>query len=277
MQIYLPIAELSLNVFLLLGLGGLIGFLAGLFGVGGGFMMTPLLIFIGVPPAVAVATQANHVVASSVSGVMAHFKRGNVDVKMGLVLLAGGFLGSTVGVALFSLLRGLGQIDLVISLSYVILLAVIGVLLMLEGGRALLRRRRKLATPRPQGPCLGRRLAAAHALSQVAALHLGAAAALARVRRRRALGDHGRGRRLHPGAADDLRAGHADRGGDRHQPVPDHPSSRPTSPSCRRPRTRPSTWCWRCCWCWAAWSVPSSAAASPGGCRPTPCASCWGC
>ncbi len=146
MQIYLPIAEISLNVFLLLGLGGLIGFLSGLFGVGGGFLMTPLLIFIGVPPAVAVATQANHVVASSVSGVFAHFKRGNVDIKMGLVLLAGGFLGSTVGVSVFSLLRGLGQIDLVINLAYVILLGVIGVLLMLEGGRALLRRRRKLPT-----------------------------------------------------------------------------------------------------------------------------------
>lgn len=151
MQIYLPIAEISIDATMLLMLGASVGFLSGMFGVGGGFMMTPLLIFIGVPPAVAVATQANHVVASSVSGVMAHFKRGNVDVKMGLVLLAGGFLGSTVGVALFSLLRGLGQIDLVISLSYVILLAVIGVLLMLEGGRALLRRRRKLATPGRKG------------------------------------------------------------------------------------------------------------------------------
>lgn len=151
MQIYLPIAEISLNVLLLLGLGGLIGFLAGLFGVGGGFLMTPLLIFIGVPPAVAVATQANHVVASSVSGVMAHFKRGNVDVRMGLVLLAGGFLGSTVGVALFSLLRGLGQIDLVISLSYVLLLGIIGILLFLEGGRALMRRRRKVAAPSRKG------------------------------------------------------------------------------------------------------------------------------
>jgi uncharacterized membrane protein YfcA len=147
MQIYLPIAEISLNVFLLLGLGGLIGFLSGLFGVGGGFLMTPLLIFIGVPPTVAVATQANHVVASSVSGVFAHFKRGNVDVKMGLVLLAGGFLGSTVGVSVFSLLRGLGQIDLVINLAYVVLLGVIGVLLMLEGARSLMRRRRKLGGP----------------------------------------------------------------------------------------------------------------------------------
>jgi len=144
MQIYLPIAELSVNVFLLLGLGGLIGFLSGLFGVGGGFLMTPMLIFIGIPPAIAVATQANQVIASSISGVLAHWRRGNVDIKMGLVLLAGGFVGSTVGVALFTLLRGLGQIDLVISLSYVILLSTIGVMLLFEGTRALVRRRRNV-------------------------------------------------------------------------------------------------------------------------------------
>ncbi len=144
MQIYLPIAELSLDVFLLLGLGGLIGLLTGIFGVGGGFLMTPLLIFIGVPPAIAVATQANNVVASSVSGVLAHFQRGNVDVKMGVVLLIGGLAGSTAGVSLFRILRDLGQIDLVINLSYVILLGSLGVLLMWEGGLALLRRRRRL-------------------------------------------------------------------------------------------------------------------------------------
>ncbi len=147
MQIYLPIAELSVDVFLLLGLGGLIGFLSGLFGVGGGFLMTPLLIFIGIPPAIAVATQSNHVVASSVSGVLAQWKRGHVDVKMGVVLLAGGFIGSTLGVALFSLLRGLGQIDLVINLAYVVLLSTVSFLLILEGSRTILRRRRK-AGPR---------------------------------------------------------------------------------------------------------------------------------
>lgn len=146
MQVYLPIAELSLDVFLLLGLGGLIGFLSGLFGVGGGFLMTPLLIFIGVPPAIAVATQASHVVASSVSGVLAHWKRGNVDVKMGVILLAGGFVGSTLGIGLFTLLRAIGQIDLVISLSYVVLLGTLGVMLMLEGARTLLRRRTQTQT-----------------------------------------------------------------------------------------------------------------------------------
>ena len=143
MQIYLPIAEMSVNVFLLLGMGGAVGFLSGLFGVGGGFLMTPLLIFVGVPPAVAVGTEANQIVASSVSGVLAHWRRGNVDVKMGSVLLAGGLVGSTIGVGLFKLLRGLGQIDLVISLSYVIFLGIIGSLMLVESLRTM--RRRKTA------------------------------------------------------------------------------------------------------------------------------------
>ncbi len=143
MQIYLPIAEMSVNVFLLLGMGGGIGFLSGLFGVGGGFLMTPLLIFIGIPPAVAVGTEANQIVASSVSGVLAHWRRGNVDFKMGLVLLLGGFAGSTLGVMLFSFLREVGQIDLVISLSYVVFLGTIGSLMLYESARTM--RRRKTA------------------------------------------------------------------------------------------------------------------------------------
>jgi len=142
MQIYLPIAEMSLNIFLLLGLGTGIGFLSGMFGVGGGFLLTPLLIFIGVPPAIAVATQANQVVASSVSGVLGHWQRDNVDFKMGFMLLIGGFAGSTAGVFLFGLLRQIGQIDLVISLSYVLLLSLIGVLMLAESLRSLIRRRR---------------------------------------------------------------------------------------------------------------------------------------
>jgi len=141
MQIYLPIAEMSVNVFLLLGMGGAVGFLSGLFGVGGGFLMTPLLIFVGVPPAVAVGTEANQIVASSVSGVLAHWRRGNVDFKMGLVLLLGGLAGSTFGVGLFSFLRELGQIDLVIRLSYVVFLGIIGLLMLYESLRSMRRRR----------------------------------------------------------------------------------------------------------------------------------------
>ena len=141
MQIYLPIAEMSVNVFLLLGMGGMIGFLSGLFGVGGGFLMTPLLIFIGIPPAVAVGTEANQIVAASVSGVLAHWRRGNVDFKMGLVLLLGGFAGSSIGVVLFSILREAGQIDLVIRLSFVIFLGSIGTLMLYESLRTMAQRR----------------------------------------------------------------------------------------------------------------------------------------
>jgi hypothetical protein len=142
MHVYLPIAEISVNVFLVLGMGGMIGVLSGVFGVGGGFLMTPLLIFMGVPPAVSVATSANQIVASSVSGVIAHWRRGNVDFKMGLVLLVGGFFGSSAGVALFAVLRRFGQIDLVINLSYVIFLGTIGLLMLHESVRAILRSRK---------------------------------------------------------------------------------------------------------------------------------------
>lgn len=140
MQIYLPIAEMSVNVFVILGLGGGVGFMSGLFGVGGGFLMTPLLIFLGVPPTVAVGTEANQIVASSVSGVLAHWRRGNVDVKMGVILTIGGFIGSTAGVYIFRWLRGLGQIDLAISLLYVVFLGIVGSLMMVESLQALLRK-----------------------------------------------------------------------------------------------------------------------------------------
>lgn len=140
MEIYLPIAEISVNAVLILGMGGGVGFLAGLFGVGGGFLMTPLLIFVGIPPAVAVATEANHVVASSTSGGLVHWRRGNVDVKMGLVLLVGGAIGSSFGVWLFTLLRGLGQVDLAIRLSYVFFLGIIGTMMLIESARVVLSR-----------------------------------------------------------------------------------------------------------------------------------------
>jgi uncharacterized membrane protein YfcA len=142
MDIYLPIAEVSLDIFVLLGLGGVIGFLSGVFGVGGGFLLTPLLILIGVPPAVAVASSANQLVGASVSGVLAHWRRGHVDFKMGFTLLVGGLAGSCLGIWLFTIFTRLGQIELVISLCYVVLLGVLGVLMGVESARAMLRQRR---------------------------------------------------------------------------------------------------------------------------------------
>jgi uncharacterized protein len=142
MDIYLPIAEVSQDIFVLLGLGAAVGFLSGVFGVGGGFLLTPLLILTGVPSTVAVASSANQLVGASVSGVLAHWRRGNVDFKMGFTLLLGGIAGSIVGVWLFTLLARLGQIDLVISLCYVILLGVLGFLMGIESARTILRQRR---------------------------------------------------------------------------------------------------------------------------------------
>ncbi len=142
MHVYLPIAELSVNVLVILGLGAAVGFLSGLFGVGGGFLMTPLLIFLGIPPAVAVGTQANQIVAASVSGLIGHWRRGNVDVAMGLVLLVGGVAGSGAGVWLFRLLKGTGQIDFAINALYVVFLGAIGILMAAEAGRTMVRRHR---------------------------------------------------------------------------------------------------------------------------------------
>jgi uncharacterized membrane protein YfcA len=132
MQIYLPIAEMSVNIFLVLGLGGVVGLLSGLFGIGGGFLMTPLLIFIGIPPGVAVGTQSIQIVASSVSGVLAHVRRGNVDFHMGAVLTVGGVLGSVFGVLIFSFLKQTGHIDLTITLGYVIFLGGVGGFMLIE-------------------------------------------------------------------------------------------------------------------------------------------------
>ena len=148
MTIYLPIAEVSVNAFLLLGLGGLVGVLSGMFGVGGGFLMTPLLFFIGIPPAVAVATEANQIVASSFSGVLAHLRRKTVDLRMGTVLLIGGLVGAALGVVVFNYLRALGQVDLLVRLCYVVFLGIIGALMFVESLRAL--RRTKRGTPAPR-------------------------------------------------------------------------------------------------------------------------------
>lgn len=142
MQVYLPIAEVSVNAFLLLGLGGIVGVLSGMFGVGGGFLMTPLLFFIGIPPAVAVATEANQIVASSFSGVLAHFKRKTVDLRMGTVLLIGGLVGSGLGIIVFNYLRALGQVDLLVKLCYVVFLGLIGSLMFVESLNAIRKTKR---------------------------------------------------------------------------------------------------------------------------------------
>jgi uncharacterized membrane protein YfcA len=152
MQIYLPIAEMSVNIFLILGLGGAVGLLSGLFGIGGGFLMTPLLIFIGVPPAVAVGTQSVQIVASSVSGVLAHMRRNNVDFVMGGVLTAGGLAGAGLGVWLFNILKDAGHIDLTISLGYVIFLGIVGGFMLAESLPGVLNRRSAALALAARGP-----------------------------------------------------------------------------------------------------------------------------
>ncbi|MFY0619840.1 MULTISPECIES: sulfite exporter TauE/SafE family protein [unclassified Shimia] len=148
MQIYLPIAEVSVNAFLLLGLGGMVGILSGMFGVGGGFLMTPLLFFIGIPPAVAVATEANQIVASSFSGVLAHLRRKTVDLKMGTVLLTGGLVGAAFGVVVFNYLKSQGQVDLLVRLCYVVFLGVIGSLMFVESLNAIRKSRNSSGPPK---------------------------------------------------------------------------------------------------------------------------------
>lgn len=142
MDLYLPIAEVSVNAPLLVALGAAVGFISGLFGIGGGFLMTPILVFLGIPPAVAVASEANHVAASSTSSVISYTRRKAVDFRMGGVLAAGGAVGSLLGVEVFRWLRLLGQADLVVSLSYLVFLGVIGALMLSESLSSILRRRR---------------------------------------------------------------------------------------------------------------------------------------
>jgi len=139
MTLYLPIAEMSVNIWILIAMGAAVGFLSGMFGVGGGFLMTPLLIFSGIPSAVAVGTEAAQIVASSVSGALAQWRRNNVDVKMGTVLLIGGVVGAFAGVELVKLLRQLGQFDLFLTVSYVTFLGVIGTLMLIESVRVMRR------------------------------------------------------------------------------------------------------------------------------------------
>lgn len=142
MQIYLPIAELSVNLFFLVGIGGAVGFLSGLFGVGGGFLLTPLLIFSGVPTSVAVASVTGQVVAASTSGALSHYRRGGIDLHLAMYLILSGILGAFGGVATFSILRANGQLDLVIAIGFVVLLGFVGTLMLQESVRALLKQRK---------------------------------------------------------------------------------------------------------------------------------------
>jgi uncharacterized protein len=140
-QIYLPIADLSVNVFLVFAMGLAVGFISGMFGIGGGFLMTPLLIFLGVSPAVSVASVTGHIAASSFSGAINYWRRRAVDLALAMMLLAGGFIGTAMGVWLFTVLREIGQLDLAIALSYVILLSAVGGLMIAESVRAIMRER----------------------------------------------------------------------------------------------------------------------------------------
>ncbi len=141
MQIYLPIADLPVNIFLILAMGLAVGFISGMFGIGGGFLMTPLLIFLGISPAVAVASVTGHISASSFSGAISYWRRRAVDLALAFVLLAGGLIGTVSGVWLFTLLRAIGQLDITIGISYVLLLGIVGSLMVIESVRAIMRAR----------------------------------------------------------------------------------------------------------------------------------------
>ncbi len=154
MDVYLPIAEVSVNGPLLLSVGLVVGLLSGMFGVGGGFLITPLLFFIGIPPAVAVATSANQIVASSFSAILTHIRRRTVDFRMGTALTAGGLAGSSVGVWIFGLLSGLGQVDLLVNLFYVVFLGLVGALMFIESLSAL--RKARMQGPKQRRPRTGR-------------------------------------------------------------------------------------------------------------------------
>ena len=141
MQIYLPIADLPVNVFVILAMGLAVGFISGMFGIGGGFLMTPLLIFLGISPAVAVATVSSHIAASSMSGAISYWRRRTIDLALASMLLAGGIIGTAFGVWLFTTLRALGQLDITIGISYVLLLGIVGALMVIESVRAIMRAR----------------------------------------------------------------------------------------------------------------------------------------
>jgi uncharacterized membrane protein YfcA len=152
MDIYLPIAGMSINFFLVLGIGGLVGFLSGLFGVGGGFLLTPLMMMIGIPPAVAAASDSNQIVAAASSGAFAHWRLGNVDFKMGLVILAGGIFGGTIGVQLVKVLRALGNFEFVMKVVYVLMLGLVGGAMFIESLRTIRRSKGSTAAAAAAAP-----------------------------------------------------------------------------------------------------------------------------
>ena len=174
-QLYLPIADIPVNVFLILAMGAAVGFVSGMFGIGGGFLMTPLLIFVGITPAVAVASVASHIAASSFSGAIFYWRRRAIDPLLAVVLLSGGVIGTALGVWTFTLLRSLGQLDLMIALSYVVLLTAVGGLMFWEGLRAIMRARRGVAAPmrRSGQPWLDPRPAAEDPLQALQDLSVG--------------------------------------------------------------------------------------------------------
>jgi hypothetical protein len=147
LHLYLPIAGNSVNILLIMGLGGVVGLLSGIFGVGGGFLMTPLLIMCGIPPTVAAASDSNQIVGASTSGTLAHFRLGNVDFKMGLLLLLGGILGGSVGVQIIKVLRQLGNADFLINLTYVLMLGIIGSYMFAESLQSMRKVRSSIPAP----------------------------------------------------------------------------------------------------------------------------------
>lgn len=150
--LYLPVAHTSINILLLIGLGWVVGMMSGLFGVGGGFLMTPLLIMMGIPPTVAAATDSNQIVAASTSGTYAHWRLGNVDFKMGWMLLGGGFVGGLLGVQLIKILRSMGNADFVIKMTYIIMLSLVGAFMFQESLRALRKKKVENEEAAPKGP-----------------------------------------------------------------------------------------------------------------------------
>ena len=247
MQLYLPIADIPVNIFLILAMGAAVGFVSGMFGIGGGFLMTPLLIFVGIAPAVAVASIASHIAASSFSGAIAYWRRRAIDPALAAVLLIGGTIGTALGVSTFTLLRSLGQLDLTIALSYVVLLTSVGAAMLYEGLRAILRARRGVVVPPRRSGSHGwihglpLKMRFKRSKIYLSVIPVVVRRHLHRLSRR----DHGHRRRLHPGADHDLPPAGADLDGDRHLDGA-HARDHDRSPPCCTPSpTISSTPCWR--------------------------------